>query len=208
MAALTNFLPHEVTHTVLASIFGKPVPRWADEGMSLLSEPDDEQVGNDVRLREVLNAGRGMRLKILLPATEYPKDVATFYAQSHSLTKFLVGRTMGVPVLKDIPHIGEMFKTGSDDGHQRLLAFVLLGSKDNTAEGWGKAAKAVYGFDSVDALQEAWLKWLSTPESIPTRKDGTRPAPAAKPEGGDLIPPVKLPTAPSGTPFNPEDRRK
>ena len=29
---LDSVLPHEVTHTVFATHFGRPVPRWADEG--------------------------------------------------------------------------------------------------------------------------------------------------------------------------------
>jgi hypothetical protein len=199
MAALTTMLPHEVTHAVLASAAGRPLPRWADEGLALLSESDDEQAGNDARLRELLGAGRGMRLKLLLPAAEYPRDVAVLYTQSHSLARFLVGRT-GVEVLKDIPHLGELFKP---DGHRRLLAFVLSGSKKNTAESWNEAAKAVYGFESVDALEAEWLEWLAKPESVLARKEGAaRPVPAAKPGGGDLIPPVKLPTAPPTAPFN------
>lgn len=207
MAALTNTLPHEVTHTVLASFFGKPVPRWADEGISLLSESNNEQANHDTHLRDLLSNGRGIRLKVLLPKTEYPQDIRALYTQSHSLARFLVSRTKGVPALKDIPHLGETFKTGSDDGHRRLLAFVALGLKDNTTEGWGKAAKAVYGFDSVDALEEAWLEWLAKPESILVQKDGPpRPVPMAKSEDGDLIPPVKLLMALTGTPPQPVDR--
>jgi hypothetical protein len=75
MHALTATLPHEVTHTVLASYFARPVPRWADEGISLLSESEDEQATCDARAREILNQGRGVRLKVLLPMTEYPKDM-------------------------------------------------------------------------------------------------------------------------------------
>ena len=39
---LASALPHEVTHTIFASYFGGPMPRWADEGASLLSEDDRE----------------------------------------------------------------------------------------------------------------------------------------------------------------------
>ena len=34
---LASSLPHEVTHTIFAAYFGGPMPRWADEGASLLS---------------------------------------------------------------------------------------------------------------------------------------------------------------------------
>ena len=40
-------LPHEVTHTVFAHYFRHPVPRWADEGGSVLSEDDVERDRHD-----------------------------------------------------------------------------------------------------------------------------------------------------------------
>jgi hypothetical protein len=165
--------------------------------MALLSEGDDEQGAHDVRARELLTAGRGVRLKVLLPMSEYPKDVAVLYAQGHSLARFLVSKSLpGVPGLENLPHVGRLFKNLGADGHRRLVTFVHLGMEKNTTESWGKAARDVYGFESVDALEEAWLAWLAKPESVLPRRGGAdRPEPA-KPGGGDLIPPVKLPTAP------------
>jgi RNA polymerase sigma factor (sigma-70 family) len=199
MHALTVTLPHEVTHAVLASFFGRPVPRWADEGMSVLSESDDEQATHDARARDALNGGRALRLKVLLPLGEYPKDVAGFYAQGHSLARFLVNRaSAGAPVLKDVPHLGKLFEAGAEDGHRRLTAFVYLGVQGNTAESWGKAAKVVYGIASLDELEQAWLEWLAKPESVLPPKAGRRPpAPPVGPGGADLIPPARLPTASS-----------
>jgi hypothetical protein len=200
MHALTTELPHEVTHTVLASYFAKPLPRWADEGISLLAESEDEQATFDARAREVLNQGRGVRLKVLLPKTEYPRDVMVLYTQGHSLARFLVSKSApnGVPVLKDLPHVGKLFQTAGADGHRRLIAFVHLGVQTNTAESWGKAANTVYGFKTLDELEEAWLAWLAKPENVLKPKDGTLSAPRKeKPAGGDLIPPAKLPTGPS-----------
>jgi hypothetical protein len=38
---LTNALPHELTHVVLADRFAAcPIPHWADEGMAILAESD------------------------------------------------------------------------------------------------------------------------------------------------------------------------
>ncbi len=199
MATLTSTLPHEVMHALLASHFGKPIPRWADEGVAVLCESEYEQANHDAKLRELLSAGRGLRLKVLLPLGEYPKDMMALYTQGHSVVRFLVHQSgpVGVPLLKDIPHVGGLFKNGGADRHQRLLAFLHLGMKENKAESWRKAAKEVYGFESVDALEEAWLEWLSKPESVLTRKVGGKPAlTPAKSGATDLIPPVKLPTAP------------
>ena len=44
---LNSVLPHEVTHTVFAYYFRQPVPRWADEGGSVLSEDDIERGRHD-----------------------------------------------------------------------------------------------------------------------------------------------------------------
>ena len=41
---LDSVLPHEVTHTVFATHFRQPLPRWADEGGSVLSEDNIESV--------------------------------------------------------------------------------------------------------------------------------------------------------------------
>ncbi len=44
---LASSLPHEITHAVFAAYFGGPMPRWADEGASLLSEDERERRRHD-----------------------------------------------------------------------------------------------------------------------------------------------------------------
>jgi hypothetical protein len=151
---LYSVLPHEVTHTVLAHHFGRPVPRWADEGGSVLSENDDERFTHDVRCRELLNAGRGIRLRVLFRMTEYPKDIMVLYAQGFSVSQYLV-------------------KKGGDgrEGRARLLQFLGSGMAGNTIETWNSAAKSVYGFDTVDAMEEAWLEALKTPPARVAARD-------------------------------------
>ncbi|HEY2881570.1 MAG TPA: hypothetical protein VGJ15_04040, partial [Pirellulales bacterium] len=39
---LDSVLPHEVTHTIFASYFRRPLPRWADEGACTTVEHDSE----------------------------------------------------------------------------------------------------------------------------------------------------------------------
>jgi hypothetical protein len=145
---LNSVLPHEVTHTVLAHHFGRPVPRWADEGGSVLSENDEERYSHDVRCREILNAGRAFVLRTLFRMTEYPRDMTVLYAQGYSVTAFLVE------------------KGGSGrEGRGKLLQFLGGGMQGNTSESWNEAARRVYGFESVDALERAWLDSLRTPPS-------------------------------------------
>jgi hypothetical protein len=163
---LNSVLPHEVTHTVLAHHFGRPVPRWADEGGSVLSENDDERYNHDVRCREILNAGRAFVLRTLFRMTDYPRDMTVLYAQGYSVSDFLV-------------------RKGGDgrEGRGKLLQFLATGMSGNTVESWNEAARKVYGFDSVDAMEKAWLDSLRTPPSraVAARSDTRGTPPAASP---------------------------
>jgi hypothetical protein len=169
---LSNLLPHEVTHCVLAAAVGKPVPRWMDEGIAVLAESADEQTRHDRTCREVLEDGRGLRFRHLLPMKEYPwKELPVFYAQGHTACRFLLTRKS---------------KVQAKSPEQALTRFVTTGMES----GWDEAAKAVYGFDDVSELEEAWLAWLHTPESI---LGAEKPKEKAKPLDDNHIPPTKLP---------------
>ena len=91
---VTAILPHEVTHVVLADLFTtQQIPRWADEGIAVLAEPNAEQETRAAELQEPLEAGRVFDLRKLM-AMDYPdaKDWSLYYAQSVSLDS-LPGRT-------------------------------------------------------------------------------------------------------------------
>jgi len=91
---LAAILPHEVTHVVLADLFTQQqIPRWADEGMAVLAEPPAEQASRASELSEPLKEGRVFKLSELM-AIDYPSAEAwnLYYAQSVSLTQFLVER--------------------------------------------------------------------------------------------------------------------
>lgn len=143
---LYSVLPHEVTHTVLAYHFGRPVPRWADEGGSVLSENEAERFDHDIKCREILNQGRGIRLRVLLAMKEYPHDMIVVYAQGYSVTQFLIDR----------------------GGRQKFLEFVGQGMRGD-GRNWEAAVREVYGFNTVNELEEMWIDSLKTP---PTRGTG------------------------------------
>jgi hypothetical protein len=175
---LNSVLPHEVTHTVLAHHFGRAVPRWADEGGSVLSENDEERFSHDVRCRELLNAGRGIVLRTLFRMANYPRDMIVLYAQGYSVTAYLVEKG-----------------GGGREGRAKLLQFLAAGMGNDAARGgvpqehhgtpesWNEACRKVYGFDSVDGLEKAWLDSLRTPPSRTAARDsgnGSRsPSPAS-----------------------------
>jgi hypothetical protein len=192
---LTNVLPHEVMHIILATHFGRPVPRWADEGIAVAAEDADSQSHHDETCRKLLNEGRGVRLKVLFRMTDYPRDLLAVYAQGHSVVRFLLTRpvTVGSPVLKTFPQFCEQCRTVANP-HQQLIIFLHIGLDGNNAESWDKAAKAIYDFGSVDALEDAWLKYLEKPESRLKRNE-TQPKPK-RDEKPDLIPPTRLPGEP------------
>jgi hypothetical protein len=89
---LRAILPHEITHVVLADLFPhQQIPRWADEGMAVLSEPPSEQQLRAADLNDPLAAGQLFSVQQLM-AMDYPEGRwwGLYYAQSVSLTRFLV----------------------------------------------------------------------------------------------------------------------
>jgi RNA polymerase sigma factor (sigma-70 family) len=132
---LANSLPHEVTHTIFASHFRAPVPRWADEGAALLAEDEEEQQRHEKLMRRLLDTPeRFLSLRRLLPMPDYPKDVMPLYVEGYALTRFLVER-------KD---------------RQTFLAFVARGIRGD----WDEAASRSYGFRNVKELERAWTTSL------------------------------------------------
>jgi hypothetical protein len=139
-------LPHEAAHAVLTTHFGCPVPRWADEGLAILGEPDDIQAATDQRLREFLSQERTLSVPRLLELKDYPDDRYTVYAQGHSLARYLL-------TCRPKPDAGR-----ATAGRRALVRFVESG----LAEGWDSAAKQVYGFKSIEALETGWSEWLKS----------------------------------------------
>ena len=85
-------LPHEVAHIVFADRFGgKPLPRWADEGMAVLTEPLDKQRDHLRNLRGMSAQKRLFSCEQMVTMAEYPgARTRDFYAQSVGLCRFLV----------------------------------------------------------------------------------------------------------------------
>ena len=82
---LDSVLPHEVTHTIFASYFRRPLPRWADEGACTTVEHRSEIAKQERNLIEFLKTGRGIPFSQMFAMKEYPSDVMPLYAQGHSL---------------------------------------------------------------------------------------------------------------------------
>jgi hypothetical protein len=111
---LTAILPHEITHVVLNGQVGRRLlPRWADEGMAVLSEPYSRIALHLDPLPQAYQSGRSLRLNDLLHVETYPADrsqVATFYGESVCLVEYLTtlhGAREFIAFMRDANEKGE-----------------------------------------------------------------------------------------------------
>jgi tetratricopeptide (TPR) repeat protein len=110
-------LPHEATHVVLAGMFDAfHVPRWADEGIAVLSEPDAKIDQHRRNLLKNHKDGHLFGLKELMELKDYPhpRRIGAFYAQSVVLVEFLT-QQRGAKVFTDF------IKDGLRNGYETSL---------------------------------------------------------------------------------------
>jgi hypothetical protein len=171
---LDSVLPHEITHTVFATYFRQPLPRWADEGACTTVEHSSE-IGKQERLLiQFLKTNKGIPFNDMFAMKEYPPEVLPLYAQGHSLTQFLIERK----------------------GRAAFMTFLGDGMQD---ENWRRAVSSHYGHENLYALQESWLDWVKAgrPRLVP---EGTAiaaseaPAIARTPRAEPALAPVGKPS--------------
>lgn len=136
---LDSVLPHEITHTILASHFakfGKPVPRWADEGACTTVEHSSERNKHDHFLIEFLAQGRGLPFATMFTLKDYPADMLPLYAQGYSVVSFLLAQ----------------------GGPRQFIQFLEDGLR---TENWVMAVERNYGYPKIGKLQTAWNNWVS-----------------------------------------------
>jgi hypothetical protein len=177
---LDSVLPHEVTHTIMATHFGRPLPRWADEGACTTVEHVSEKAKQHNLLLNFLTSGRGIAFNQMFAMTEYPPDVLPLYAQGYSLARFLIAQR----------------------GKPAFVNYVGDGMQSNN---WGRATLDHYGYKDLSELQITWLDWvrrgspsIAAPNTMLAQQ--TPPASQAAPQAavaGDGLVPVHIPGAPS-----------
>jgi hypothetical protein len=146
---IASVLPHEVTHTVFAYYFRTPVPRWADEGGSVLSEDEQERTTHDHMVRQILQTpGRMIPLRRLFSLRDYPRDVMVLYAEGYSVTNFLV----------------------SQSSRSVFLAFVAQGMQGD----WDAAVRAHYRYRNIEELEGAWVQHVRSNRQQPTQLASSR----------------------------------
>jgi hypothetical protein len=147
---LDSVLPHEVTHTIFATHFRQPLPRWADEGACTTVEHESEKAKQQQMLIGFLQTGRGIAFSRMFAMREYPHDVMPLYSQGYSLARYLVAQ----------------------GGRRKFLDYLSDGLRD---ENWMRATKQHYGFDNLRTLQDRWLAWVA--QGSPPMKAAEEPAP-------------------------------
>lgn len=148
---LDSVLPHEITHTIFASHFRQPLPRWADEGACTTVEHRSEIAKQERMLIDFLQHNRGIAFDRLFAMTEYPQDVLPLYAQGHSLAQFLIYQR----------------------GKHEFLAFLEDGLRDGN---WPRALHQRYEYRDLLVLQNSWLDWVKQGRPALELASNARPA--------------------------------
>src|SRR5438132_12636709 len=125
---LDSVLPHEITHTIFATHFGGPLPRWADEGACTIVEHASEKAKQDQLLIRFLTTDHGIPFNQLFAMREYPRDMLPLYSQGYSLARYFV----------------------QQGGKRKFVAYVGEGMQTNN---WPAATKKFYGFNNLSDLQ-------------------------------------------------------
>jgi hypothetical protein len=126
-------LPHEVTHVVMSDRFTEPpLPRWADEGIAVLSEPADKKQAHLANLAQWKQRGQRYSARQLMTMSEYPAGElwGLFYGSSVSLVDFLVKR----------------------GGPERFVEFLAGAAQ----RGYEPELRRVYGIEGFAALDAEW----------------------------------------------------
>ena len=133
-AAVSNALPRELTHVILADMFPTtPPPKWALEGMAILAGSPEEISRYTRTLTRCARDGELRPLATLFGLKDFPADKITgFYCQSVSVTEYLIKL----------------------NGERNFKIFL----SDVQRYGTAAALKRQYGIDGPQALEGAWKR--------------------------------------------------
>jgi hypothetical protein len=147
---LDSVLPHEVTHTIFATHFRRPLPRWADEGACTTVEHTSEKTKNHGMLIHFLTSqpSRGIPFNRMFTMKDYPRDILPLYAQGFSVAKFLI-------MEKGRKHFLDYVKAGLD-----------MESPGNELNAWDRATQQYYGYRDLSELQVKWEGWVAAGSKV------------------------------------------
>jgi hypothetical protein len=177
LGAGTNFLsaalPHELTHVVLKDRFiSTVVPRWADEGMAILSDSEAKQGRHQTDLQQALAQRTTFHAIELLTMEEYPSSsrFGTFYGQSASLTGFLVSRKNSKLFVEFLNRAREV---GYDTALEECYGIASVGELDRQ---WRERGYAVRQAVYTEAAQSTSNPPRTKPSMLASKSESSRPA--------------------------------
>jgi hypothetical protein len=124
-------------HTVFASHFRQPIPRWLEEGACTDEEHESEKVKQEREIVNCLKTKRGIGFEQMFAMTEYPRDTIAFYAQGHSVASWLIERL----------------------GRRAFVGAVESGLK---SQNWATA----FGYQTPLVMQQEWMAWVKSGRPI------------------------------------------
>ena len=142
---MDSVLPHEITHTIFATHFRRPLPRWADEGACTTVEHTAEKKKNHGMLIHFLTSkpSRGIPFNRMFTMRDYPQDILPLYAQGFSVAKYLI----------------------MEKGRRHFLDYVNAGMElerpGQELEAWNLATRKYYGYQDLSELQVKWERWVA-----------------------------------------------
>lgn len=132
-------LPHELVHILFADLFPhNPPPKWAEEGLALLTDPTDKRVRHAHDLEVAFRTRSTLPLARLLSDADYPaaSQRAAFYAQSVSLVEYLTE--------VDTPKVFVRYlRLSSEVGHDQALQAVYGIDREELERRWSQHATGV-----------------------------------------------------------------
>jgi hypothetical protein len=135
---ITNTLPRELTHVVLADLFADPPPKWALEGMAILAGSPDEIARYARTLARCGRDGELRSMSELFELKDFPADRITgFYCQSVSVAQYLIKL----------------------NGERNFKIFL----GDAQRYGATQALRRQYNIDGPQALEHAWKRTSLVP---------------------------------------------
>lgn len=133
-----SVLPHEISHTIFATYFRRPLPRWLDEGAATNVEHISERMNYRRMLLDFVdpNVRRAIPFNRMVEMKDYPDDYLPLYSQCNSVAEFLIAQ----------------------GGHRRYVEFAKDGLENND---WNTAVRKNYGYDNLGDLQVVWIHWVA-----------------------------------------------
>mgnify|MGYP003337718991 FL=1 len=136
-------LPHEMTHVILGERFqGQVLPRWADEGIAMLSESSDKHRERLENLQKIVTTNATCPVADVLSYTRLPAPHLrdAYYGQSLALTSLLIQKSTPA----------------------KFATFI----EESQRSGIESALQSQYSIRDVAELQRVWNAWTRDPEKM------------------------------------------